>query len=48
MWELIGSFIVLVFTFYIIRKLAAKIFRVSILITGKEPTWSEVFKLSKT
>lgn len=31
----------------LLRKLAAKIFRVSILITGKEPTWREVYKLSK-
>jgi ABC-2 type transport system permease protein len=46
-WQLAGSFLVLVLTFYFLRKLAAKIFRVSILITGKEPTWSEVYKLSK-
>lgn len=46
-WELAGSFLILVLTFYFLRKLAAKIFRVSILITGKEPTFSEVYKLSK-
>jgi len=46
-WQLSGSFILLVLTFYFLRKLAAKIFRVSILITGKEPTFSEVYKLSK-
>lgn len=46
-WQLAGSFLVLVLTFYFLRKLAAKIFRVSILITGKEPTWSEVYRLSK-
>jgi ABC-2 type transport system permease protein len=46
-WQLAGSFFVLVLTFYYLRKLAAKIFRVSILITGKEPTWSEVYRLSK-
>jgi ABC-2 type transport system permease protein len=46
-WELAGSFLLLVLTFYFLRKLAAKIFRVSILITGKEPTWSEVFRMSK-
>jgi ABC-2 type transport system permease protein len=45
-WQLAGSFFVLISTFYFLRKLAAKIFRVSILITGKEPTWSEVIKLS--
>jgi ABC-2 type transport system permease protein len=46
-WEIAGSFLLLVLTFYFLRKLAAKIFRVSILITGKEPTLSEVYKLSK-
>jgi len=46
-WQLAGSFILLVLTFYLLRKLAAKIFRVSILITGKEPSFSEVFRLSK-
>lgn len=46
-WQLAGSFILLVLTFYLLRKLAAKIFRVSILITGKEPTFGEVFRLSK-
>lgn len=46
-WQLAGSFIVLVATFYFLRRLAAKIFRVSILINGKEPSWSEIFKLLK-
>lgn len=46
-WQLAGSFMLLVITFYFLRKIAAKIFRVSILITGKEPTWSEVYRLSK-
>jgi ABC-2 type transport system permease protein len=46
-WQLFGSFFILVATFYLLRKLAAKIFRVSILISGKEPSWSEIFKLSK-
>jgi ABC-2 type transport system permease protein len=46
-WQLAGSFLVLVATFYLLRKLAAKIFRVSILLSGKEPTWSEIFKLLK-
>ena len=41
-WEIAGSFLSLALTFYFLRKLAAKVFRVSILITGKEPTWSEV------
>lgn len=46
-WQLAGSFFLLVLTFYFLRKLAAKIFRVSILITGKEPTFGEVYKLTK-
>jgi len=46
-WQLAGSFIVLIATFYVLRKLAAKIFRVSILISGKEPSWSQVFQLMK-
>lgn len=46
-WQLIGSFLILAATFYYLRKLAAKIFRVSILITGKEPSWAEIYKLSK-
>jgi ABC-2 type transport system permease protein len=45
--QLGGSFLLLALTFYFLRRLAAKIFRVSILITGKEPTFSEVYKLSK-
>jgi ABC-2 type transport system permease protein len=47
MWQLIGSFMLLVLTFYSLRKLAAKIFRVSILMTGKEPSWSDVNKFMK-
>lgn len=46
-WEITGSFLLLALTFYFLRKLAAKIFRVSILITGKEPSFSEVYKLAK-
>jgi ABC-2 type transport system permease protein len=46
-WQIAGSFLILVATFYLLRKLAAKIFRVSILISGKEPSWGEIFKLSK-
>jgi len=45
--EVAGSFIVLVLTFYFLRKLAAKIFRVSILITGKEPSFGEVFRMAQ-
>jgi ABC-2 type transport system permease protein len=45
--QLIGSFTLLVITFYFLRKIAAKIFRVSILMTGKEPSWSDVYKFIK-
>lgn len=45
--QIIGSFILLVLTFYFLRKIAAKIFRVSILMTGKEPSWSDVYKFIK-
>lgn len=44
-WQLTGSFLLLLLTFYFLRRLAAKIFRVSILLTGKEPTWNEVYRL---
>jgi ABC-2 type transport system permease protein len=46
-WEVIGSFVVLTAAFYFLRKLAAIIFRVSILISGKEPSWSEVYRLAR-
>jgi len=46
-WEIAGSFILLAGAFYLVRKLAATIFRVSILISGKEPTWAEVIKLAR-
>jgi ABC-2 type transport system permease protein len=46
-WQPAGSFLLLALTFYFLRRLAAKIFRVSILITGKEPTWREVYRLSR-
>lgn len=47
LWQLAGSFILLTATFYLLRKLAAKIFRVSILMSGKEPNWSEIIRLTK-
>ena len=47
LWQLAGSFILLTATFYLLRKLAAKVFRVSILMSGKEPTWGEIIKLAK-
>ncbi|MFH1119433.1 MAG: ABC transporter permease [Bacteroidota bacterium] len=46
-WQPAGSFILLMLTFYFLRRLAAKVFRVSILMSGKEPSWSEVIKLAR-
>lgn len=46
-WQVAGSFLLLVLTFWFLRRLAAGIFRISILITGKEPTFREIYKLSK-
>ena len=46
-WQLAGSLVLLIATFYLLRKLAAKIFRVSILISGKEPSWNQIFQLMK-
>ncbi len=46
-FQLIGSFALLMLTFYFLRRLAAKVFRVTILISGKEPSFREVFKLAK-
>ncbi len=47
-WQPAGSFVLLMLTFYLLRKLAAKIFRVSILMSGKEPSWSEIFRLVRS
>jgi ABC-2 type transport system permease protein len=46
-WSLLGSWLLLTGTFYILRKVAAKVFRVSILISGKEPSWKEVFRWAR-
>lgn len=46
-WQISGSFVLLILTFYVLRKIAAKIFRVSILMTGKEPSWKEVYQFLK-
>lgn len=47
-WQPAGSLIVLMATFYWLRKLAAKVFRVSVLMSGKEPSWGEIFRLLKS
>lgn len=43
-WEVAGSFLLLFGTFYLMRRLAAGIFRFSILMSGKEPTFREAFR----
>jgi ABC-2 type transport system permease protein len=44
-WEVVGAFLLLVACFYAVRKLAAAIFRISILINGKEPSWTELMRM---
>mgnify|MGYP001827331753 CR=1 FL=1 len=44
LWELVTSIILLVLTFIGIVWLAAKIYRVGILMYGKKPTYKELFK----
>lgn len=46
-WEIPLSYALLFAGFYFVRKLAARIFRVTILIGGKEPTWGEVIRLMR-
>lgn len=46
-WEILISFILLLATFLIIVWLAAKIYRVGILMYGKKPTYRELFKWMK-
>lgn len=43
-WEVAGSLLLLFVTFYFLRILAAKIFQISILISGKEPGFNEIIK----
>jgi ABC-2 type transport system permease protein len=46
-WAVTGSFVVQSGLFYAFRKLAAKIFHVTILLNGKEPTWGEVLRMAR-
>lgn len=43
-WQLILSIIILIISFILSTKLAAKIYRTGILMYGKKPTWKEIFK----
>jgi ABC-2 type transport system permease protein len=43
-WQIALSFIVNIIVVIGIFKLAGKIYRIGILLTGKKPKWSEVFR----
>lgn len=43
-WQLLLSIAVLIITFILSTMLAAKIYRVGILMYGKKPTWKEIIK----
>jgi len=45
LWEIPGALLLLFATFYLLRKLSAKIFHVSILMSGKEPGWKEIMQM---
>ena len=45
--EIIISFLLLILSTWYLRKIAGKIFAVSMLLYGKEPTWREIFKWFK-
>ena len=47
LWQLITSIILLILTFLAIVWLAAKIYRVGILMYGKKPTYRELLKWLK-
>jgi len=47
LWEVITSILLLVITFIGIVWLAAKIYRVGILMYGKKPSYKELFKWIK-
>lgn len=47
LWQLILSIVLLIITFLAIVKLAAKIYRVGILMHGKKPTYKELYKWLK-
>lgn len=47
LWEILLSLVLLFATFFLIVWLAAKIYRVGILMYGKKPTWKEMYKWMK-
>ena len=46
-WEVLLSLLILYLTFFLVIKLASKIYRIGILMYGKKPSYSEVWKWLK-
>ena len=46
-WEVLISLLLLYITFFLVIKIASKIYRISILMYGKKPTYKEVWKWLK-
>lgn len=46
-WQLILSFVINILTLLAIFPVAGKIYRIGIMVTGKKPKWSEVFRWLK-
>lgn len=44
MWQFLVSNVVGIVTMFIIFRVAAKVYRIGILMTGKKPTWGEIIK----
>jgi ABC-2 type transport system permease protein len=44
MWQLGVAFVVNLLTFYVCIRSGAKIYRITILMTGKRPGWKEIYK----
>ncbi|MDO4727448.1 MAG: ABC transporter permease [Bacteroidota bacterium] len=47
LWQILLSLVLLFLTFFLIVWVAAKIYRVGILMYGKKPTWKEMYKWIK-
>lgn len=47
-WEIVTSLIILISAIWLMRKAATLIFRTSVLITGKEPSFAEVWRWARS